>query len=66
VFNYPVKPHHKAEPGIAAAPAPPEVAVQVYSQGIQAKMIARMVQNREPLDRVLAWAEQEIEGFRRG
>jgi hypothetical protein len=29
-------------------------------------MIARMVQNREPIDRVLAWAEREIEGFRRG
>ena len=66
VFNYPVKPHHQAQPNIAYAPAPPEIAVQMYQQGIQAKMIARMVQNREPLDRVLAWAEREIEGFKRG
>ncbi|WP_254453303.1 ABC transporter substrate-binding protein [Siccirubricoccus sp. G192] len=65
VFNYPVKPHHKAEPSIAFAPAPPEVAVQMYTQGIQAKMIARMVQNKEPVDRVLAWAEREVEGFNR-
>ena len=66
VFNYPLKPHHNAEPSIAYAPAPPEIAVQMYQQGIQAKMIARLVQNREPMDRVLAWAEREIEGFKRG
>ena len=66
VFNYPLKPHHKARPSIAFAPAPADIAVQMYNQGIQAKMIARMVQNKEPIDRVLAWAEQEIEGFKRG
>ena len=66
VFNYPVKPHHKAQPYIALSPAPPEIAVQMYNQGLQTKMIARMVQNKEPLDRVLGWAEREIEGFKRG
>ena len=38
----------------------------MYNQGIQTKMIARMVQNNEPVDRVLAWAEREVEGFKRG
>jgi ABC-type glycerol-3-phosphate transport system substrate-binding protein len=66
VYNYPVRRHHNATPSIAYAPAPAEIAVQMYNQGIQAKMIARMVQNNEPLDRVLAWAEQEVEGFKRG
>ncbi len=66
VYNYPVRQHHNAKPSIALAPAPPEVAVQMYNQGIQTKMIARMVQNNEPVDRVLAWAEQEVEGFKRG
>jgi ABC-type glycerol-3-phosphate transport system substrate-binding protein len=66
VFNYPVKPHHKAEPSIAYAPAPYGMAVQMFNQGIEAKMIARLVQNREPVERVLAWAEREIEGFQRG
>ena len=51
---------------IALSPAPPEIAVQMYNQAIQTKMIARMVQNKEPVDRVLAWAEREIEGFKRG
>ena len=66
VFNYPIKPHHQATPSIACAPAPYGVATQMYNQGMQAKMIARLVQNWEPVDRVMAWAEREIEGFRRG
>ena len=66
VYNYPVRPHHNATPNIAYAPAPAEIAVQMYNQGIQAKMIARMVQNNEPIDGVLRWAEQEVEGFKRG
>ncbi|MCK8784953.1 ABC transporter substrate-binding protein [Roseomonas sp. NAR14] len=65
VYNYPMKPHHKSQQSIAMYPAPPEIAVQMYNQGIQAKMIARAVQNNEPADRVLAWAEREIEGFSR-
>ena len=66
VYNYPVRQHHNAKPSVALAPAPAEIAVQMYNQGIQTKMIARMVQNNEPIDRVLAWAEQEVEGFKRG
>lgn len=66
VYNYPVRPHHKATPNVAFAPAPAEIAVQMYNQGVQAKMIARMVQNNEPVDRVLSWAAQEVEGFKRG
>jgi Bacterial extracellular solute-binding protein len=66
VYNYPVRRHHNAKPSIALAPAPAEMAVQMYNQGIQTKMIARLVQNNEPVDRVLVWAEQEIEGFKRG
>ena len=66
VFNYPLKPHHQAQPYIALSPAPPEIAVQAYTQALQTKMIARMVQNKEPIDRVLAWAEREIEGYKRG
>jgi len=66
VYNYPVRPHHKAVAYVAYSPAPAEIAVQMYNQGIQAKMIARLVQNKESIDSVLSWAEQEIEGFKRG
>lgn len=66
VYNYPVKPHHKAQQFIADFPAPPEIAVQMYNQGIQAKMVARVVQNKESPDRAIAWVERELEGFKRG
>jgi hypothetical protein len=66
VYNYPVRAHHNATANVAIAPAPAEIAVQIYNQGIQAKMIARLVQNNEPMDRVLSWAHQEVEGFKRG
>jgi ABC-type glycerol-3-phosphate transport system substrate-binding protein len=66
VYNYPVRPQHKAQQFIAAYPAPPGIAVQMYNQGIQAKMIARIVQNKEPVDRTIAWVTRELEGFQRG
>src|SRR5690349_24411515 len=31
LFKYPIRPHHHAEPSIAGAPAPPELAVQIYN-----------------------------------
>ena len=66
-LQLPGQPHHKATPSIAFAPAPAEIAVQMYNQGIQTKMIARMVQNkRDRSTSALAWAEREIEGFKRG
>lgn len=66
VYNYPVRPHHKADANVAYSPAPAEIAVQMYNQGIQAKMLARLVQNKQPIDQVLTWAEREVEGFQRG
>ena len=49
---------------IPAAPAPPQIAAQIYNQSIMPKMILRVAQG-EPMDKTLAWAESEIEGFMR-
>jgi hypothetical protein len=49
---------------IAAAPAPPKIAVQIYTQGLMTKMTVRHMQG-EPLEKTLAWAESEAEGFMR-
>jgi ABC-type glycerol-3-phosphate transport system substrate-binding protein len=49
---------------IPGAPAPPLVAAQIYNQAIMPKMILRMVQG-EPIEKTLAWAETEVEGFMR-
>jgi hypothetical protein len=50
---------------IAGAPAPPRIANQMYAQGTMTKLIARYTQGGETIDRAIAWAEEEIEGFRR-
>jgi len=38
--------------------------VQIYSQAIQTKMVVRFMQG-EALEKTLAWAESEVEGFMR-
>ncbi|WP_426955266.1 ABC transporter substrate-binding protein [Muricoccus radiodurans] len=66
VFNYPLKPHHNAQQSIAFAPAPAEIAVQAYNQGINTKLIARIAQGGETVDQALAWAERELRNLGRG
>lgn len=63
LYHYP-NPHEHQTLSIAAAPAPPRIAVQIYTQGVMTKMIVRHMQG-EALDRTLSWAESEIEGFMR-
>ncbi|MBY0337227.1 MAG: extracellular solute-binding protein [Acetobacteraceae bacterium] len=66
VFNYPVKPHHDARPSLAFAPAPPELATQMYIQALNTKVIARVAQGGENIEQALAWLEREINNMRRG
>ena len=62
--------YHYANPynhqilSIAAAPAPPKIAVQIYNQGLMTKMTVRHMKG-EPMEQTLAWAEGECEGFMR-
>ena len=65
VFNYPIKPQHHDTASIAAYPAPPDVAVQIYNQATMTKMVARLVQGGQSVDQVINWAQQELEGFSR-
>jgi hypothetical protein len=48
-----------APPG---TPEPPKIAVQICTQGIMTKMTVRHIRG-ESVERTLAWAESEIEGF---
>ena len=64
MYHYP-NPHSHQTLSIAAAPAPPKIAVQIYTQGVQTKMIVRHMQG-EAMEKTLAWAESEVEGFMRG
>ncbi len=63
LYHYP-NPHNHQVLSISAAPAPPKVAHQIYTQGLQTKMIVRYMQG-EPIEKVLAWGESEVEGFMR-
>jgi ABC-type glycerol-3-phosphate transport system substrate-binding protein len=63
LYHYP-SPHNHQTLSIAGAPAPPKVAAQIFTQGIMTKMTVRQLQG-EPMEKTLAWAETEVEGFMR-
>ncbi len=63
LYHYPIRDNHQL-PSIAGAPAPARIAVQLYIQGVMPKMIVRHLQG-EPMEKTLAWAETEIEGYMR-
>ena len=64
LYHYP-NPHNHQVLSIAAAPAPPKIAQQVYTQAILTKMCVRHFQG-EAMEKTLAWAESECEGYMRG
>jgi ABC-type glycerol-3-phosphate transport system substrate-binding protein len=63
LYHYP-DPYHHQTLSIAAAPAPPKVAQQIYFQATLTKMCLRYAQG-ESMEKTLAWAEGECEGFMR-
>jgi len=63
LYHYP-NPYGHQILSIAGAPAPPRIAVQIYVRGLMPTMVARYASG-EPLEKVLAWAENELEGFSR-
>jgi ABC-type glycerol-3-phosphate transport system substrate-binding protein len=65
MFNYPIRPSHAATPSIAAFPAPPEIAVQIYNRATMTTMVGKLTQGGQSMNDVLAWAQDELEGFSR-
>jgi len=63
LYNYP--PRDDQIVSISAAPAPTAIATQIYSQATVTKMIAKCTQGGESIDKAIAWAESELEGFMR-
>ena len=63
LYHYP-NPYNHQVLSIAGAPAPPKIAVQIYIQAVMTKMTVRHLQG-EPMEKTLAWAESEVEGFLR-
>ena len=63
LYHYP-DPHADQILAVAAMPAPHNIASQMYYSGIYTKMVVRHAQG-EAMEKTLAFAESEVEGFMR-
>jgi len=63
IYHYP--PTVEQTVTIAALPAPPAIASQIYQQATMPKMIAKLAQSGGSVDKIIAWAASELEGFMR-
>ena len=63
LYHYP-NPYHHQVLSIAASPAPPKIAQQIYAQATMTKMCLKYSQGA-PMEDTLTWAEGECEGFLR-
>jgi ABC-type glycerol-3-phosphate transport system substrate-binding protein len=63
LYHYP-NPYSHQKLSIAASPAPPKIAQQIYVQATLTKMCLRYYQG-EAMEKTLAWAEGECEGYMR-
>ena len=64
IYNYPIRPWHDARNHIVGYPAPPEIAVQMWNRGTIPGMVAKLFAG-QTINDAIAWAQQELEGFRR-
>ncbi len=64
VYHYPIRKSQQQENCIAVAPAPPDVAVQIYNRGTLSTMFAKL-QGGQSIKQVQDWAQDELEGFAR-
>jgi ABC-type glycerol-3-phosphate transport system substrate-binding protein len=62
VYHYPIRESHHQKNWIAVAPAPPEIAVQVYNRGTLPTMLAKLKSGQSVKD-VQNWAADELAGF---
>jgi hypothetical protein len=63
VYHYP--PRDDQQTWVSGAPAPVNIANQMYVQSIMTKMIAKCTQGGETVAKTLDWAASEIEGYAR-
>jgi ABC-type glycerol-3-phosphate transport system substrate-binding protein len=64
LYHYP--PSSEQILSASAFPAPPKIAVQIYSQAIMTKMVGKATQPGGSIDKAIEWATTELEGFMRG
>jgi ABC-type glycerol-3-phosphate transport system substrate-binding protein len=59
LFNYPIKPWHGAQPSLPGSEASPDVAAQIYANGIHNGMIARL-KTGSSIKEVGSWATDQL------
>ncbi len=62
VYNYPIRKHSGQISNIAAAPARPDIAVQIYNRGTMPTMLAKL-RSGQSIKQVIDWAKDEVQGF---
>jgi ABC-type glycerol-3-phosphate transport system substrate-binding protein len=62
VYNYPIRPWHEQQANLTASEAAPDIAVQIYNRAIHNQMLARLKEG-QTIPQVIAWAQDELEGF---
>jgi hypothetical protein len=65
LYNYPLRPSHHAELNVPGQPAPHAIRRQIYNNYIMPHMVAKVARDGLSPERVIAWAERELEDFRR-
>jgi hypothetical protein len=63
LYHYPPKAGQVL--AVSAYPAPPKIGAQIYSQAIMTKMVGKAVMDGGTIDKAIAWAASELEGFMR-
>ena len=63
LWHYPPKPGQILQ--ISGYPAPPKIAAQIYTQAIATKLVAKVTQSGDSIEKATAWAASELEGFMR-
>lgn len=62
-YNYPSRGDETTV--VAGYPAPPRVAAHIYNEGMAGALAERVTRGNEPIEKAIAWATRELEGYLR-
>lgn len=64
IYDCPIRPFHKISPPVAAARAPPEIAVEICNRGTMPTLLAER-HSGQSVDKMIGWASDELAGLTR-
>ncbi|MCC6918624.1 MAG: extracellular solute-binding protein [Alphaproteobacteria bacterium] len=63
-YNYPTRGDETVI--VAGYPAPAAMAADIYNRGLITQLVTRVTQGAESIEKAIAWARRELEGYVRG